>query len=296
MAAPILFLADTGHHTNAVHDHIQAITCDKSFDWIVENPLVCKILHKQDLSPFAAIGIHYSIKSYSDYYLPAALKKALRNYQGPKFIFLQDEHHDAKFVTAAILEMGINVVFTLVSPDYYHLAYPSLLNAGIQLVTVLTAYVPDNLKHIDTPPMASRTLDIFYRSREFPYWLGALAQERSLMAHEVKKLAQTYHLNADISVHEHDRIYGRAWIERTYSAKAVLGTESGASIWDADGSIEKQIKKRLSKNKTLSFNDISRELLYQFENKIPYATASPRIFEAAALHTAMILFPGEYSG
>ena len=36
----------------------------------------------------------------------------------------------------------------------------------------------------------------------------------------------------DLSYEEHDRIYGRAWLKFICSCKTMLGTESGASVFD----------------------------------------------------------------
>ena len=88
----ILFLADTTHPAQAVHDHIQAVTSAEQFNWHVINPLVIKVIDKLDLSCFDAIGLHYSVKLYTNYYLSAQLKRKIADYAGIKFLFLQDEY------------------------------------------------------------------------------------------------------------------------------------------------------------------------------------------------------------
>ncbi len=294
--ANILLLADTGHVATAVSDHIQAIVQDSPFNWVVENPLLCKVLHKIDLSQFDAIGIHYSLRPHLNYYLPAPLKKAIAQFKGSKFIFLQDEHRYGNDTIATLKSLQIDLMFTLVTPPYYEKAYPSAQLPNLKKITVLTAYAPSSLKDTNPIPMRNRTLDIFYRSREVPYWLGELAHEKIKIADGIQQRASQYQLNIDVSVKESDRIYGEQWIQKICSSRAVLGTESGTSIWDATGEIEDEVKKFLNKNPKASFEETQKIILQPYEGKIYYATLSPRVFEAAALRTAMILFPGYYNG
>lgn len=52
----------------------------------------------------------------------------------------------------------------------------------------------------------------------------------------------------------------------------------------------------MRKNKQASFADIYEQVLKPYDGKILYNAISPRVFEAAATKTAMIMFPGYYSG
>ena len=291
----VLLLADTGHPATAVQDHIKAITTYSNLHWFIENPLTCKVLYKLDLNYFDAIGIHYSIKIYKDYYLADKFRKRVKNYSGIKFVFLQDEYLFADRISAILVELGVQLLFTLVDQANMAKAYPYLEFKKIKKITVLTSYVPDSIKAILTRPFAERPIDIFYRSRSYPFSLGALAQERVTIAEGVKSRASQHNLKCDISLKESDRVYGQTWISKMQSSRAVLGTESGASIWDFTGDIEKKTKKLLGKYPDVKFATASRLFLSQYENKVYYATISPRFFEAASLRTAMILFPGNYS-
>ena len=65
---------------------------------------------------------------------------------------------------------------------------------------------------------------------------------------------------------------------------------------DSDGSLERLGKDYLARHPLANQADIDRDLLGPYEGNIVIATASPRVFEAAALRTALILFRGRYSG
>ncbi|MCZ6914365.1 MAG: hypothetical protein O7C59_07920, partial [Rickettsia endosymbiont of Ixodes persulcatus] len=291
----VLLLADTGHPATAVQDHIKAITAYSNLHWFIENPLTCKVLYKLDLNYFDAVGVHYSIKIYKDYYLSGKFREKLKKYSGVKFVFLQDEYLFVDRARDNLVDMGIHIVFTLVDQVHMAQAYPHPELKKIKKITILTSYVSDSIKDISPCPFSERPIDIFYRSRKYPFSLGALAQERVAIAEGVKLRANEYNLKCDISIRESDRVYGQTWIYKMQSSRAVLGTESGASIWDFTGDIEKKTKQLLGKYPNIKFSTASRLFLAQYENKVHYATISPRLFEAASLRTAMILFPGKYS-
>jgi len=103
-------------------------------------------------------------------------------------------------------------------------------------------------------------------------------------------------LNLDIAWTENARIYGDAWNEWVASCKATLASESGSSITDFDGSIERAVRAYLAEHPTAPYEEVEQNVLATFPPSPVINTTSPRIFEAAALGTAMILFPGEYSG
>lgn len=293
----ILFLADITHHTQAVRDHIQAITSDARINWHLVNPLTCKTIDKLDLSSFDAIGVHYSIKPYNHYYLSMGLKKCLAAYTGIKFLFLQDEYQKVNQVQEFMFKLGFHILFTLVKQDMVQLAYPDPRLSALKKVTVLTGYVSDAMKTMTSPPIHRRLIDVSYRGRRCEYWLGSLAHEKEMIAAEfLKRVENTNHkLKLDISTKESARVYGQDWLKLLMSSKAVLGTESGASIWDFDDAIRNKTNHYLRRHKQADFHEVYARVLQPYDGKIMYNAVSPRVFEAAATKTPMIMFPGEYS-
>src|SRR4029077_4426058 len=102
--------------------------------------------------------------------------------------------------------------------------------------------------------------------------------------------------STDIRWQENDRLYGSRWTRFITSCRAGLGTGSGASILDADGSIEEKVLAYRRRNPRAGFASIHRAVLGEHEGNVRFEVISPRIFEAAALRTALVLFPAEYSG
>src|SRR5262249_11102931 len=103
-------------------------------------------------------------------------------------------------------------------------------------------------------------------------------------------------LRCDIGWRESDRIYGKSWFEWISSCRATLGTESGATITDFDGSLQRRVEAHMLQHPEDDFWLVHRELLAPFEGNVRMNVVSPRVFEATALRTALVLFPGEYSG
>lgn len=294
--AHVLFLADTTHHTGAVQDHIRAVTSSDKLHWHILNPLVCKTIDKLDLTLFDAVGIHYSIKPYTHYYLSAGLKKKIAAYSGTKFLFLQDEYQNVNGVQEYLHSLQFDLLFSLVNQSIIAKAYPDPRLKDLKKITVLTGYVQDEMKHYQSPAIGERQIDVSYRGRRCEYWLGSLAYEKQWIAEQFTKRVSKGEWRLDISLEESDRVYGDAWINLLKNSKAVLGTESGASVWDFDGSVIKKTNHFMRKNKQAGFPEVYEHVLKPDDGKILYNAISPRVFEAAATKTAMIMFPGYYSG
>ena len=75
-----------------------------------------------------------------------------------------------------------------------------------------------------------------------------------------------------------------------------MGTESGASIIDFTGRIEYDLNRWQAFRPFAKFGVPQEMLEADGQVELQASLISPRCFEAAALGTAMILYPGEYSG
>lgn len=293
----VLLLSDDSRgHANTVLDHIAGFTQFSSHDVRTFNPRGLTNSRCLDLSEFDVVVIHYSLFVLSDHYLAPAFRDKLRRFQGLKVQFVQDEHRWVHDMTAMMQDLGIHVVFTLLPPTQVLKVYGEDRLPGVVKVHSLAGYVPDRLVGVETPPSDRRPIDIGYRGRTLPVWLGRLSQEKVWIGQGVLERAEKYRLRCDIAWAEVDRIYGKRWEQFLGSCKATLGTESGASITDFDGSIEKRTKDYLAEHPDADFHQVSKALLEPYEGNVCVNVISPRIFEAAALRTALILFPGEYSG
>lgn len=192
--------------------------------------------------------------------------------------------------------MRINALFPLTGPEIMDAVYSPALLPGVHRETVLTGYVPEELTRRASVGLSSRKLDVGYRARKLPAWLGSHTLQKWQIAERFAADAVRYGLKVDISCREEDRIYGDAWVNFVESCKAMLGTESGASVCDFSGDIQRNVESHVARNPNVSF-DTLRELYFRDEDgRIMMNVISPRCFEAAALRTLMILYEGHYSG
>ena len=145
-------------------------------------------------------------------------------------------------------------------------------------------------------PVSKRRIDVGYRTRKTPYSLGQLGYEKWFISEEFYRRSANKNLVLDISIKEGERLYGEAWNKFLASCRSIIGVESGASIIDFDGKLEKEVNRYLEKNPKASFEEVFDLFLKPHEGSLYLNQISPRCFEAAALKTPMILFEGNYSG
>lgn len=293
----ILLLCDESRgHAETVLQHINALATLTEHDVYRFNPLerpdACRLL---DLGEFDAVVIHYTISLLSPRYLPPPLPERLARFEGLKVQFIQDEYRAVDAVTAGMRKLGIHVLFTVVPEPAAGAIYDSRL-PGVVRVFTLPGYVPDELVGREVTSVAERPLDVGYRGRELPAWLGRLGREKAEIGSGLLERAAGRGLRCDISSREEDRIYGERWYRFLASCRATLGTESGASIVDFDGNVEALARSYLLRRPRATLDEVERDITGPYDGAVVIHTASPRLFEAAALRTAMILFPGTYAG
>jgi hypothetical protein len=248
---------------------------------------------------FRVILFHYSLFAW----LPFALDDQFLQYieesqDSYKIAFFQDEHRYWPQRSEFINRCKVDCVYTLVEPAYFEETYQKHTRVP-NLVYTLPGYVSDNLVKLArrlTKPDRDREIDVGYRGRRLSFYMGKGSQEKHMIAVGFQERAADLGLNLDIQTGEDNRIYGRKWYEFLASCRAVLGVESGVSVFDIDDNVRPQYERLVAERPNLSFEEAHEKLLYQYEDNIPYRTISPRHFEASALRLCQILFEGKYSG
>ena len=253
---------------------------------------------------FRIIVLHYSLFGH-----PISLGRQFLNYLGSdkssyKIAFFQDEYQYWPQRTAFINTYELNCIYTLFEPRFFDATYWKFTQVP-KLLYNLTGYISDGMVDLGKQFVQNddeRKIDVGYRARKLPFYLGRGAQEKCFIGEEFKKRAQFLDLNIDVETDESKRIYGNAWYRFLANCKAVLGVEAGTSVVDIDDFLRPQYAKMCKGPPEISFpDDCSFETFHDaflkpYENKIYYRTISPRHFEAAAFRVCQILFEGEYSG
>jgi Glycosyl transferases group 1 len=291
----LLICDDWRGHANTVLDHINAFRRLSRHDVRTFNPVGMPDSVALELDEFDVVVIHYSLVLPSESYVSRGFRDKLRRYRGLKIQFIQDEYRWVDRATAAARDVGVDVLFTCAPEPAAGQLYDTGL-PGVKRVQTLTGYVPMSLQDRPRRPLRERSTDVGYRGRDLPFWLGRLTQEKAWIGQGFLERAPRYGLRVDIGWREGDRVYGRGWIDLISSCRATLGTESGASIADFDGSVEQAVRTYLSEHPGAQYEEVYEALLRPYEGNVVVNVISPRVFEAAALGTALVMFPGSYSG
>ncbi len=247
-----------------------------------------------DFSKYDVILIFWSV------YLPMAVSsknfvEKISKSRALKVLFLQDEYRNVRVFNQIMDRLGIQVMFTCVAEKDHDIFYPRTLIPSLQgIYTVLTGYTPTYLENTQLNLGQPRIIDISYRSRTVPYYLGDLSQEKRIIAERFQQIASDHGFSHNISVREQDRIYGRRWVKFLRSSRFVLGTPSGASVVDFTGEIMRNCERYLALHANATYEEVKQRFFANVDWKVIIDTVSPRNFEAGALGCTMVMHEGEY--
>ena len=245
---------------------------------------------------FEAIILHYSIFGMGRYFLDRDWLRYIDGSGAYTIAFFQDECTRCQRRFAFLNEHRIDCVYTCLEPSEFAKVYGRYTNVP-QLVSNIPGYVSDQILDAGrrfTVPFAQRTVDVGYRGRPLPAYLGRGAMEKHEIGVRFKELAAGSGLRLDIATGEADRLYGDAWYRFMANCRCVLGVESGVSAFDLEDAVLSEYTSRLREGLPVGLEDL--QTLPRWEDVVHYRTVSPRHFEAASLRVCQVLFEGHYSG
>ncbi len=292
----ILVLYDAGAtYTATVMEHI------RSFSMLPHEVVFACGVGKAELTvpldAFDVVILHYSVRLIGEDYIAPSVAAALPGFAGLKVLFIQDEYDATETARRWIERLGIGLVFTCVPDAYREAVYPQARFPNTTFVQTLTGYVPAEYERpLDATPIAARPLTLAYRGRELAVWYGRLAHEKVEIAWRMKALCAERGVPADIEWTEDKRIYGADWFRFLTSARATLATESGANVFDFHGDIKRAVQADQQAHPELGWEALYQRHVAAHDGHIRMNQVSPRVFEAIAVGTALVLFEGEYSG
>jgi hypothetical protein len=146
-------------------------------------------------------------------------------------------------------------------------------------------------------PADERDIDVGYRGRGLPVWLGRAAADKAMIGDEFVRRAADSGLRMDVSSREEDRLYGAAWHRFLGRCRAALGVESGISFLDLEDEVLGEYEKLVAElGREPTLEELERGALGRIEGNFAYRTISPRHLEAAAFGVCQVLLPGRYEG
>ena len=291
----LLLCNDAKSHPNTVKDHIGSFLSYSKYKIVKIDPFGLNDIKTLDFNKFDFVIIHYTLAIIYDHFISKQIKVKLADYKGTKIQFIQDDYRQISEYKKIINYFNINILYTLYSKENAKKIWIDKINPNLHLISNLPGYAPENLFNYSSPPIKDRKIDVFYRGRTLPAWLGSLGQDKINIGKKFIENSKNQSLSLDIKWDEESRIYHDKWIKSLQSSKVMLGTESGSSITDFDGSIQKKCEEILQKNPSLNFLELYEKFLFQYDNNLILNTIPPKVFEAISLGTALVLFEGEYS-
>lgn len=263
-----------------------------------QRPGALRIPSEINLDTYDGIIVHctvaYNVQNLIT--LDEARPKKIADYKGLKILFKQDEHYKPGLVAEYIGSRGFDGVITMCRPKDLRVFYPEAKVGRAAFVHALTGYVSDNMLGLTYPATDARQVDIGYRGSLQPLSFGRLAWEKREIGDKFIPICRSRGLRCDISSQPEDRINGRGWFDFLGSIKGVLGVESGASIVDFDGLMERSVREFEQRHPDAEFEELFEAVLKPYEGNAYYKAIAPRHFEAAAAKTVQIMYEGDFNG
>ena len=145
-------------------------------------------------------------------------------------------------------------------------------------------------------PWEDRPIDIGYRARKLPPYFGSLGENKWRIGLDVKRLADRAGLVTDIVVGDGGALLGDSWLRFINECRFSLGANSGSSLLDPVGDIQRSVRAYLAAYPKASFEEVERKFFPGLDGIHEFTAISPRVLEAGMLESCQILVEGSYSG
>jgi len=249
-----------------------------------------------DLIIFHYTFLAYKIRGEVHWQATAQICRDLRGY---KVAIPQDEYQNSARLNAFFLLSGVKTVFTCLPESEWQKVYPRQKSGLEHYHTVYTGYVDEiaarKLANLNQSH-GSRPIDVGYRARKNPYWLGSFGMIKWRLTEKFLDVPVQHNLKLDLSNDPRDVFYGDKWYGFLTNCRVVLGCESGASLHDPDGSIMKNVDRYMEKHPQGGFEEVEEACFPGKEGNLRLFALSPRHFEACMTRTCQALVEGEYGG
>lgn len=219
--------------------------------------------------------------------------------KGHRLAMVQDEFLQTSILNDYLEEHQIKHIFSVAPESEWGKIYPRLYGKA-KFEHCLTGYIDEvsfgQIRSMEKEGLKRKT-DICYRAFfNKSYFLGSHGLLKGAIADVVKEAAVDSQLNLEISTNPKDLISGANWYRFLLSSKYVLGVESGSSVLDTDGSIERKVHAYLKKHPDASYAETESACFPGVDGNLKLFTIGPRHLEACMTKTCQLLVEGEYNG
>lgn len=223
----------------------------------------------------------------------------IKHLQGFKVAIPQDEYAKITELQDLLKICEVDTVYSCLFPCDYDKIYP-LEKTGLKhRFTTFTGFIDEaSKKTVEklSKKIQERDIDIGYRARNVPFWLGRHGQIKKEIADKVLKSPNEQGLKLDISNSLNDVFFGDKWLQFLMRSRCVLGCLGGASLYDPDGSIRKEVDRYVEENPNATFDEVEKSCFPGIDYSLSLFALSPRHFECTLTKTCQILYEGDYQG
>jgi hypothetical protein len=211
-----------------------------------------------------------------------------------KIALPQDEYDCNEILDDWFVEWQIDTVFSVIAENH-HILYPKYHKIG-RIELGYTGYVPESLIARNAPAYHQRPIDIGYRAQKLPAYFGRIGFTKWKIGELVAAKARNYNLNCDIVIGPEGTLYGEDWYDFIARCKFTLGANSGSSLLDPRGTIQRRIRAYLKTHDNATYEELEELFFPGLDGRNTFTALSPRVIEAALLRSCQILVRGHYSG
>lgn len=253
---------------------------------------------------FHGVVLHYTFMALRwsrELYLKLrpVLERRLGSVSGYKVAIPQDEYAETDLLWALFRDAGVKTVFTCFSKEDFAAAYPQSETGVEHLITVHPGYIDERaarrVRRI-ADAEHERPIDVGYRARKLPYWLGRHGQLKFELAQRFAERLEDDALVADVSTDDRDAFLGQDWYRFLCRCRVALGCEGGASLLDVDGSVRPRVEAYAREHPGASFDEVERACFPGMDGNVSLHALSPRHFECTITRTCQALVEGDYGG
>jgi hypothetical protein len=223
--------------------------------------------------------------------------RPLADLDAVRVVLPQDEYLPPAPLCDFVHNFGVDHVFSVAPESTWPVIYATVDRSRIS--HALTGYLePTTVARIERAAASEegRLLDIGYRAKDLPAWLGRHARMKAEIGRAFAEAAPRHGLSCDISTRPEDSLGGDDWMRFLLSCRYTIGVEGGASILDHDGSIRRCCERVLAERPDASFEELERDCFPGRDGEFGLVALSPRHLEAVAARTCQVLVEGEYDG
>lgn len=246
---------------------------------------------------FDAVLVNFCCRLHYGSLFSDACAEFVAGFPGIRIVILQDEQENTLTVRKRVAGLRPHILFTTLPPDAWSTVLPKKVFKETRIVRLLTGYarqgsLPSDLSLL---PLKERRLTLGYRVTPHVWRWGELGKLKIEVGQRFHQACLERGIPADIAWTEQAKIYGDDWLRFNASCRGVLGSESGASIFDWHGDLQRRETKFRHSHPTATCDDFLAEIAGQ-EVSFDTGQISPRVFEATITRTALVMVEGTYAG